>query len=59
MNRCIVVTVAVVLLGSTALADAQRKKKQKELVWSRSVAAAKEEARIRNVPIVLHIHGNT
>ena len=46
------------MIATAEYADAQRKKKT-ALVWSTSVAAAKEEARMRNVPIVLHIHGNT
>ena len=39
-------------------ADAQRRKKP-SLEWSSNVLLAMEEAKLRNVPIVLHIHGDT
>ena len=58
MNRVMFTTALVSMLALASLVDAQRKK-AKVLRWPRTVAEAKEEARLRNVPIVLHIHGNT
>ncbi len=57
MNRLLVGALVALVCGLGSVADAQRKKVA--LTWWTSVEAAKEEARLRNVPIVLHIHGNT
>lgn len=57
MNRILggVLVALVCWLG----VDAEAQRKKVALTWWTSVEAAKEEARLRNVPIVLHIHGNT
>lgn len=51
--------VVVLLLAGLAPALVAQKKGKPRLDWADSVILAVEEAKLRNVPIVLHIHGDT
>ena len=41
-----------------AAASAQARKRKPEMRWAESVILGVEEARLRNVPIVLHLHSD-
>ncbi|MBN2489401.1 MAG: hypothetical protein JXQ29_00935 [Planctomycetes bacterium] len=46
-------------LALVATTSGQASRRAPEMRWAESVAAGVEEARLRNVPIVLHLHSDT
>lgn len=61
MRTILLATIALAL--AAGFADAQKRAKKKrgkpEMRWETSVVLGVEEARIRNVPIVLHLMSDT
>ena len=60
-NRLSLVVLVAALVAGTAGAQARSgsRGKQPTLRWATSVVLGVEEARLRNVPIVLHLHSDT